>query len=172
MTDWKKLRDEYVAGSASLGELAQIHQLDVDVIRQRAHSEGWQASRRKVRKRRSDKEVQQRMEVITDRLLDQILQAVGELDVGTVATKTKEKLENGERVTEERCCIPGGKVDVKDLKALTDALRILRDIRFPQTALDIREQEAKIRNLERQLAQQGQASVLVTMDDDMAQLAQ
>lgn len=112
------------------------------------------------------------MEEITDRLLDQILQAVGELNVGTVATKTKEKLENGERVTEERCCIPGGKVDVKDLKALTDALRILRDIRFPQTALDIREQEAKIRNLERQLAQQGQASVLVTMDDDMAQLAQ
>jgi len=171
MTDWKPLRDEYISGSGTLRELAECHGVSYDMLKRVSAVEGWRELRTKRQFRRSDEGFQTRIEDITDRLLDQIQKATEELELATVVTKTKEKLEFGERTTEERQWISGDKVDVKDLKTLTDALRIIRDLRFPKSMLDIREQEAKIRNLERQLEDRGASAITVTLAGEMEDFA-
>ena len=112
----------------------------------------------------------QRINVLTERLLERIDQAVEEQDRETLVTKTKEKTDTGERTTEEHTQVKG-LVDVKRVKDLSSALKTLRDIRMPMTPLDLREQEIRIRSLEARLTQQSGQDILVTMSEQLEEFA-
>ena len=92
------------------------------------------------------------MEEVTDALLGMIRKAVQELDLSYTSIKCQKDTEEGKLTTEKREAAPGGTVDRGGLKQITGALKDLRDLRLPRSELDIREQEMKIAQLEKQIS--------------------
>jgi len=87
------------------------------------------------------------VEVLADRLLEKLSQAIGELDCNPVTRKVKTKEGNTEITLEYRESEAGGTVDRAGLKQLTGALKELQAIRGDIPALERREREARIESL-------------------------
>ena len=103
-----------------------------------------------------------RIQGITDKLLDKLERAVEELDIQLFKNvekvkeieynnferpdkPTKETIHEEEKYTEVRTII-----DKSGLKAVASALRDIKEVQMLKTELDRKEQEARIRNLEKQ----------------------
>ena len=150
MTDWTRIKDDYVSRGKSLRSLAKEYDVCYSRLQKRAKQENWSGLRGAGEVVNGD--FQESLNRLCLRLLDAVEQAAEELSLNVSVTKTKVKTEDGECTTEQRVLEPGGKVDCKDLKVLTAALKDLRDLQMIRDPMDIREQELKIRNLERQFA--------------------
>ena len=171
--DWKQIKTEYITDeSTSYRKLAEKYGIPLGTLYKRAKKENWvslrkQSGDRRVAKTLSAFEKKQaqklsRIQDITDKLLDKIERAVDELDVqlykSVVKTKeieydnierpdkpTKETIHEEERVLEVKTI-----VDRTGLKDIAAALRSIKEVQMLRTDLDLREQEARIRNLEKQ----------------------
>lgn len=106
-----------------------------------------------------------------ERLLGKLEQAVKELDAVTVLHREKARTESGETLTEYTVKYPRkkGMVDRGGLKQLTGVLKDLQDILLRDPELDLREREAKLLRLERELEQQGQAEGITVVLEGEAQ---
>lgn len=100
-----------------------------------------------------NQELSSRVSRAAESLLDRLEQAVRELDAVTVTHREKVKGEDGEHVTEytEKLARKKGLVDRSGLKQLTGVLKDLQDILFRDPDMDLREREARILRLERDL---------------------
>lgn len=172
--DWDKIRKEYIADeSTSYRKLAAKYGVKDYVIYRRGHAEGWPA----LRKQCVDETIAKAVEKISqnrankldsvmdaaDQLIKKVMDAIKELDKKTVrkVTKTK-KVEydnancpdkpTGETITEtEEYETIDALLDRQGIKALTSALRDLKEVLSEPTDLDKREQAARIANLEKQV---------------------
>ena len=148
--DWTRIKEDYVVHGLSLRSLVKKYGISYSTVQNRANRENWQLLRRGGEAVNPD--FRENLDALCLRLLRLAEQAAEELSLNVTVTKTKTRTEDGECTTERRLLEPGGKVDCKDLKILTGALKDIRDLQMLRDPLDIREQEAKIRNLERQFA--------------------
>ena len=148
MTDWTRIKEDYLVRGMSLKSLAKEYGVSYSTVRNRANRENWPVLRGGNTVVNPD--FRENLDALCLRLLGLVEQAAEELSHSVIVTKTKVKTEDGECTTEQRVLEPGGKVDCKDLKVLTAALKDLRDLQMIRDPMDIREQELKIRNLERQ----------------------
>lgn len=162
--DWNRMKNDYVNHNMSLHALAKKYGVSYSTIQGKAKRENWNLLRMGVEE--PGNEVRKAMEALSLRLLKAVDRAVGELDNRRIVTKTKVKTEDGECTTQREYMEPGGSINCQELKILTAALKDIRDIQMIRPPLDIREQEAKIRNLERQWLTQGAAEVTVTLAAD------
>lgn len=129
-TDWKKLKAEYVAGGISYRKLAEKHDVPFGTLRRVAEREGWTQMRAQVAHKADTKMV----ETISAK------EAKKAVDIIYVADKLLEKaLELMDNVP----------LDTQSFKQLTSALKDLKDIKGIRSAADIREQEARIAKLEK-----------------------
>lgn len=171
--DWNAIKTEYITDeSTSYRKLAEKYGVPLGTLYKRAKKENWVSLRKQSGDRRVAKTVSaierkhaqklSRIQDITDRLLDRIERAVEELDTqlykAVVKTKeieynnferpdkpTKEVIHEEERVLEVKTI-----VDRTGLKDIAAALKSIKEVQMLKTDLDLREQEARIRNLERQ----------------------
>lgn len=171
--DWNQIKTEYITDeSTSYRKLAEKYGVPLGTLYKRAKKENWVSLRKQSGDRRVAKTVSaierkhaqklSRIQDITDRLLDRIERAVEELDTqlykAVVKTKeieynnlerpdkpTKEVIHEEERVLEVKTI-----VDRTGLKDIAAALKSIKEVQMLKTDLDLREQEARIRNLERQ----------------------
>ena len=171
--DWSAIKTEYITDeSTSYRKLAEKYGVPLGTLYKRAKKENWVSLRKQSGDRRVAKTVSaierkhaqklSRIQDITDRLLDRIERAVEELDTqlykAVVKTKeieynnierpdkpTKEVIHEEERVLEVKTI-----VDRTGLKDIAAALKSIKEVQMLKTDLDLREQEARIRNLERQ----------------------
>lgn len=167
--DWMTIKQEYINSDISLRALSKKHNINYTTLYGRAKREDWNAQR--LTGENIHPEIRQAMDDIARKLLVMLDRAVDELDNSLIVTKSKVKTQDGECTTERRYFTPGGNVDCKDLKVLTAALKDIREIQLVRDPLDIREQEAKIRNLERQLKSSADTAVTVTMDNEVEEFA-
>lgn len=165
--DWTKIRNSYVNSNISLRELAKEHGIPYTTVQRRAQAENWQAQRYQGSGVSPD--IRMALDGLSRKLLCAIERAAQELDHREIVTKTKVKTQDGEVNTERHSFEPGGNVCCRDLKVLTAALKDIRDIQMVRPPLDIREQEAKIRNLERQFTEHGDTTVTVTLAGEVEQ---
>lgn len=168
--NWNEIKEEYIHGGGSLRFLSDKYGVSYNSLRRIANRDCWKSLRRK--ENRETDELKHSVDEISRKLLCAIERAAGELDSCRIVTKTKIKTQDGEQSTEQISFVPGGNVDCKDLKVLTAALKDIRDIQMVRSELDIREQEAKIRNMERQLCADGDVHVTVTLAGEMENYAQ
>ena len=168
--DWTKIKQEYVSSQISLRALSKKYGVSYATVQSRAKREDWNAQR--ITGEDIHPDIRHAIEETARKLLAMVDRAVGELDSRPMVTKTKVKTEDGECSTERRYYEPGGNVDCKDLKVLTAALKDIRDIQMIRPPLDIREQEAKIRNLERQLVSPGDTAVTVSLEGEVESFAE
>jgi hypothetical protein len=171
--DWKKVKTEYITSEkSSYRKLAEKYNIPLGTLYKRAKRENWvelkqQSGARTVAKtveKIEDKKVDKltRIQDLTDRLLDKIEKAIDELDIQLYKNvekvkeieynnferpgkPTKEIIHEEEKVTEIRTII-----DRKGVQAIARALNDIKEVQMLKSDLDKREQEARIRNLEKQ----------------------
>lgn len=111
----------------------------------------------------------QRVNAIAGALLDRLEQAVQELDAVVATRREKVKTQDGETVTEFEQKIPKRKsvIDRGGLKQLTSVLKDLEEILLCMPELDLREQQARIARLERELQQaENLPQITVTLEGE------
>ena len=171
MTDWVMIKEEYIGGNKSLKELAQLHNIPEGTIRNRSWKEKW-SRLRKAREEATMKsamglpeehqaEKMARMEEVSRELLERISQAISELDRQVLREVRKEKeilYENPQRsdkatkeIITERETLTEVKtpVDRNGIKLLAAALKDVKEVQMLRDPVDLREQEAKIAKLQR-----------------------
>lgn len=130
MVDWKKLKAEYIAGGSSYRKLSAKYGVPRSNIERRAKAEGWVALQRQTEDRVTAKMVET-IEENGTRTADSIVNAADSL--------LKKIIELADIVE-----------DTQSLKQLTSALKDVKDIKGYKSEADLREQNARIKNLERQ----------------------
>lgn len=171
--DWNKIKTEYITDeSSSYRKLSKKYDVSLTAITNRAKNEGWVKLRKQFKDKLTSKNIEKisekqadklsRVLDLTDKLLNKLEQAIEELDVHLYkdVTKTKEIEYNHvvchdkptkETIHEEEKTIEiKSVVDRSGLKAIASALRDIKEVQMLKTALDEKEQRARIANLEKQ----------------------
>ena len=135
--DWREVQAEYITDSnSSYRKLAKKYGIPVGTLQKRAIKEDWHQKKIQSGQNSVAKTVEiieqgqanrlSRLMIVTDKLLVKIEQTVDEI--------------TSESVT----------VDKATFKQITGALKDIKEIQSLKSDRDIREQEARIKNLERQ----------------------
>ena len=135
--DWREVQAEYITDpNSSYRNLAKKYGIPVGTLQKRAVKEEWHSQKIQSGKNSVAKTVEiieqgqanrlSRLMMVTDKLLEKIEQTVDEITAESVT------------------------VDKATLKQITGALKDIKEIQSLKNDRDIREQEARIRNLERQ----------------------
>lgn len=173
MVDWNAIKTEYITDEhSSYRKLAEKYGIPLGTLHKRAKREEWVKLKQQsgdrvvtksvtaIEKKKADKMT--RIQNVADRLLDKIEQAVEELDIQLCKNVEKTKVieyNNHERpdkptkeIVEEKETILELKsiIDRKGVQELSAAIKNLKEIQMLKSELDIKEQEARIRNLEKQ----------------------
>lgn len=129
--DWKRIKAEYIAGGTSYRKLAEKYGVSPTTLTKVAGREGWVEARQQADIKKTSK--------IVDAVSDK--EAKKAVDIIDVADKL---LEKASELMETMV------VDTQSFKQLTSALKDLKEIKGYKSAIDLKEQEARIRNLEKQ----------------------
>ena len=129
--DWKRIKAEYIAGGTSYRKLAEKYNVPRTTLERKAKDEKWTNLRRQAEGKAEAKIV----DAISD---DAAEKAVNIIDVA-------DKLLG--KISDLMDAIP---LDTQSMKQLTSALKDLKEIKGFKSDADMREQEARIRNLEKQ----------------------
>ena len=170
--DWNAIKTEYITTDTSYRKLATKYDVSYTAIGNKSRQEGWVEQRNQFLNKTVSKSINSisnktadrltRIFDVSDKLLDKLERAVEELDIQLYKkvnkTKvieynnmerpdkpTKEIIEETESV-EEVATI----VDRAGLKAVTDALKNLKEVQMLRSELDIKEQEARIDKLRKE----------------------
>ena len=148
--DWKRIKAEYLAGGTSYRKLAKKYGITLAVLRNVAEREEWVKLKAQAQHKTNTK--------IVDAVSDKAAQKA--IDIIDVADKLLGKI--SELMDE----VP---LDTQSMKHLTSALKDLKEIKGFKSDADMREQEARIRNLERQAEADSlvDRDVNVTFDSDI-----
>lgn len=171
--DWNKIREEYITDeTSSYRSLAKKYGVGMTALYNHAKAEDWVGQRKQLKDKTITKSIEtisghradklSRVLDITDKLLDKLERAVDELDVQLLRTvvktkeieynhdarpdkPTKETINETETITDVHTI-----VDRSGLKAISSALRDIKEIQMLKSELDRQEQEARIANLRKQ----------------------
>ena len=154
--DWLKIKTEYITTSTSYRKLRDKYGVGVTAICTRAQRERWQEQR----ERFQNNTVTKTIEAVTNDVVDRNARIIEVAD--ELLYKIEEVVRN---TTPERIALWNGQT----LRNFTGALKDLKEIQGIKSERDIREQEARIRKLEREaLGEERETSVVVEFvnDDD------
>ena len=139
MADWQAIKTEYITTDTSYRKLAQKYDVHYKVISDRGKKDGWVELRS-----------QHRAKTLTD-TLDKISEKESEraARIYSVADKLLNKI--------EAMVEAPGPLTEKGIRALTAAVKDLKEIQGVKSDLDTKEQEARIANLRRQADKENDA---------------
>ena len=137
MADWNAIKTKYITDEhSSYRKLAQKYDVPLTTLAERAKKEKWSSRK----KQHNDKVVTKAVEKEEKNQVDRMARLL------TVTDKLLNKIEQTvDRLTEEDIVI-----EKSTLKQISGALKDIKEIQGAKTERDIREQEARIRNLEKQ----------------------
>ena len=151
--NWKSIRYEYITTGVSYRELALKYGISLCTLSRRAKREGWP----EMRKLNDDKVTLTALEAYNEKAVQTRLSLIESADVLL------------ERINLIFTLNP--ELDVKDIRGIAAALKDIKDVK--NTDADIREQEAKIKNLEKQASEDSPiVSVEFKMPEGMESLAE
>lgn len=127
--DWKKIKAEYIAGGTSYRKLAEKYGVSFTTLQRKAKEEKWL----ELRRQKEDKTATKIVEAISTS------DARTAVDIISVADKLLKKIEDVAELV----------ADPDSIKKLTSAIKDLKDIKGIKSEADMREQEARIKKLEK-----------------------
>lgn len=130
--DWSAIKTEYITTDTSYRKLAQKYGVNHTNIAKKASAENWVEQRKQF----TSKQQAKTLEKISQQ------EANRAAKIHSVADKLLNKI--------EAMADSGRPMNSKDIRALTAAIRDLKEIQNVRSDADRREQEARIANLQRQ----------------------
>lgn len=135
--DWTKIKSEYITDSkSSYRKIAEKYGVSFNTLQCRAKKEGWADLKRqaqdKITKKTIDKDIDKKVDRatrlmdVTDKLLKKVEEAIEELSTAGIV------------------------LNAQALKQISGTLKDIKEVHGVKSDRDIREQEARIRNLEKQ----------------------
>ena len=149
--DWNKLKAEYVAGGISYRELAKKHGVSFSTLRNIAIREKWTELREQARNKAVTK------------LVDSIAKdnAAHTVNIYDVADKLLGKIES--LMMEET-------LTIANIKDLTSAIKNIKEIKGVKSDIDLREQEARIDKLRKEVEEEKKdTNITITFGDEVKQ---
>ena len=143
MADWKKIKTEYITTDTSYRKLAQKYGVSTTQICNVGRDEKWVEQR------------EQFLNKTTAKTIEKISQqeANRAAKIHSVADKLLNKI--------EAMVDSGRPLDTKGIRALTAAVKDLKEIQSVRSELDKQEQEARIANLRRQVDKNEEDSSMI-----------
>ena len=132
MVEWTKIKAEYIAGGISYRKLAEKHGVSFNTLKDIAVREGWNELKQQAHNRATTKMV----DVVSDKnakIDDKYFRLVDKL-----MSKAEETIDGLDVFS------------VTALKEMATALKYLKECKGVKSEADMREQEARIKNLEKQ----------------------
>ena len=130
LLDWKRVKAEYIAGGTSYRKLAEKYGVSQSTLRKVAAKEQWTELRNKARTKADSKVIN----IISEKEADRANKIIDVAD--RILAKIVDVLDYVQ--------------DTQGIKHITSALKDLKEIKGFKSDADMREQEARIRNLEKQ----------------------
>lgn len=135
--DWTKIKTEYITDSkSSYRKIAEKYGVPFTTLKDRAKKEGW-----------ADLKIQTQHDIVTKTIDKDINKKV---DRATRLLDVTDNVLSMIEATVAKYHAEGNVLDKSALKQITGALKDIKDIQGVKSDMDIREQEARIRNLEKQ----------------------
>ena len=147
--DWNKLKAEYVAGGISYRELAKKHGVSFNTLKTIAIRENWTDLR------------QQANNNTTTRIVEKVVEenAKHTASIYDVADKLLGKIES--LMMEE-------KLTIANIKDLTSAIKNIKEIKGVKSDIDLREQEARINKLRKEVEEEKKdTNINITFGDEV-----
>ena len=130
--DWNKIKAEYIAGGISYRKLAEKHEISRSKLQARATSEGWVDLKSQAQAKTEAK--------LVDSISDQSAKTT--VTIYSVAEELLGKISS---------MLARGSYNTKDIKNLTSAVKDIKEITGLKSDADMREQEARIKRLQKDL---------------------
>ena len=130
--DWNLIKTEYITTNTSYRKLGEKYGIHYTVIAARAKQDGWLEQREQF----SNKTVTETLEAVTEANIDRATKLLGVSDM---------LLDKVRRLLEEDIG-----VDTQGMKHISGVLKDIKEIQMIRSDADMREQEARIANLQKQ----------------------
>lgn len=134
MADWQAIKTEYITTQTSYRKLAQKYGVSYQAICHRSKEEGWID----LREQHKNKTISKTLEKISQQEANRAAR------IHTVADKLLDKIEAMVDAVEPE------DIPAKAIRALTAAVKDLKEIQSVKSPLDEQEQKARIANLQKQ----------------------
>lgn len=146
--NWKKIKAEYIRGGTSYRKLAEKYSVPYATLARTARIEKWCEQ-----KNQSDIKANT---IITDSIAEE--NASKALRINDVAEKLLDKIFEMAECT----------LSTRNLKELTSALKDIKDIKNIKSELDMREQEARIKKLQKEIdVENNDKTLTVVFEEDI-----
>ena len=151
MPDWKAIKAEYIRGGTSYKKLCDKYGVSFSSLRNQAEKEKWTELKAKAQHKSNMKLV----EKVSDETSGKNTKIID------VADKLLDKLN---QVLDSM-----GELNTRSLKDITSALKDLKDIKGFKSAIDLKEQEARIAKLEKEAQAESKQDneIKVTIECDL-----
>ena len=138
MADWQAIKTEYITTDTSYRKLAQKHGVHYNAIANRAKQEGWISQRNQY----CDKTMTNTLDAISDKQVDRAAKLISVAD--QLLAKVKSLLETNAEVL----------TDTQSMKHISGVLKDIKEVQMIRSDADMREQEARIKKLQREAEQE------------------
>lgn len=145
MADWQKIKTEYITTQTSYRKLAKKYGVHYNAIANRAKQEGWVSQRDQF----CDETVTKTVTAISEQQADRAAKLMGVSDL--LLDMVKQAIKNG------------GNMNTQGMKNLSGVLKDIKEIQMIRSDGDLKEQEARIANLNRQAQNDDSKSGTVTV---------
>ena len=134
MADWQKIKTEYITTDTSYRKLAEKYGVHYNAIANRSKQEGWISQRNQ----HCDKTMTKTLDAISNKQVDRAANLISVSDL--LLNKVKSLLETDAEVLN----------DTQSMKHISGVLKDIKEIQMIRSDADMREQEARIKNLQKQ----------------------
>lgn len=134
MANWNAIKTEYITTDTSYRKLGEKYGIHYKVISERGKDEKWVELRSQYR----DKNLTDTLDAISDKQVDRAAELISVADL--LLTKVKKLVETDS----------GLLAGAQNLKHISGVLKDIKEIQMIRSDADMREQEARIRNLQKQ----------------------
>jgi transcriptional regulator of aromatic amino acid metabolism len=134
MADWQKIKTEYITTNTSYRKLAEKYGVHYNAIANRSKQEGWISQRNQ----HCDRTMTNTLNAISDKQVDRATNLISVSDL--LLAKVKSLLETDAEVLS----------DTQSMKHISGVLKDIKEIQMIRSDADMREQEARIKNLQKQ----------------------
>ena len=134
MADWQKIKTEYITTNTSYRKLAEKHGISYQAICRRSQADQWSEQR----EQHMNKTVTRTIDAISKKQVDRAANLISVSDL--LLSKVKSLLETDAEVL----------IDTQSMKHISGVLKDIKEIQMIRSDADLREQNARIANLEKQ----------------------